>query len=87
MDAVLSHQDPPFRGCTAHQSRSDRLTFTALSWIKGSAPTTPGAWSPGGPSGGTAGGGLLLGSCISFPLLGRSEDPGLGQPRDPCPWL
>lgn len=53
MDVVLSHQDPPFRGCTAHQSRSDRLIFTALSWTKGSAPTTPGACSPGGPSGGT----------------------------------
>ena len=34
VDAVLSHQDPPFRGCIAHQSRSDRLIFTALSWIK-----------------------------------------------------
>ena len=38
VDAVLSHQDPPFRGCIAHQSRSDRLIFTALSWIKGSTP-------------------------------------------------
>lgn len=53
VDAVLRHQDPPFRGCIAHQSRSDRLIFTALSWIKGSAPPAPCAYSPGGPSGGT----------------------------------
>ena len=90
VDAVLSHQDPPFRGCIAHQSRSDRLIFTALSWIKGSAPPAPCAYPPGGPSGGTGRGrapsGVLHFFCfdaaktlawggLEFRLLGFEAEP------------